>query len=191
MSLLYKWKEQYYNITARDVALMVVGQLNKAEKELTGGKYKQEYYSSMITLIDHALQKWVGLTKISDYTFTNKNLTHSLTTGIGEIIYTILGDGESEVEYVDSMSFDSTTCSLCMYASEVSTNGEYADCNNCPIVLSTGNDCEPVYLLFADTGDNDPIPMINLLKSVKDDYESRLADVIKANISFIPAVNVD
>jgi hypothetical protein len=45
--------------------------------------------------------------------------------------------------------------------------------------------------LFADTGDNDPIPMINLLKSVKDDYESRLADVIKANISFIPAVNVD
>lgn len=125
---------------------------------MTIQSFKDEHYKvsasdiaengSDIEICDHALIKWKGLLP--------ENMQKHGLMKEGECIV--------EKDNLDSVfSIDSDSCSLCKTYLDYELEHE---CEDCPIKKKKGRDCELEYSQWYYHVD--PIPMINLLKEVRE-----------------------
>lgn len=103
--------------------------------------------------LDHSIKKWSGLTK--------ENMEKH---GVRFVESYCCLTTDSDVAFNPVLGIDAGTCALCLHHLKTK-------CKTCPIVLHTGDQearCNKQYRAFAHEFAQDPIPMVNLLNSVKE-----------------------
>lgn len=128
--------------------------------------WKRKYYKGRIrsaaadplSAVKHSLKKWKGLRP-------DKLEEHGLVVSWGDVVNPVTGK---------AFVVNNETCALCVMCQ---TATGCADCGKCPVVEVTGKTCDGRSGNDSAYGtwirDNNPEPMIKLLKHVRDKLKEK------------------